>query len=119
MERFLPLISAIVLAACAQELDLTPIPRATASDPEWIREFDASIIKKEMEVLASHGGSLDSRVILWEELECVRGVSVAQVRAAEAIARRKRISRSDAIAETQSEPGWTIAAQQCHQPYRP
>ena len=121
MKRFLTLISVIVLAACVQvqELDLTPIPHATATDPEWIREFDASLIKKETELLASHAGSLDSQVILWEELGCLRSVHVAQLRAAEAIVTRKGISRSDAIAETRSEPGWTIAAQRCHQPYRP
>ncbi len=121
MMRFLTLISVIVLAACVQDLDLdldlTPIPHATASDPEWIREFDAWGVKKETEFLANHRGGLDSRVILWEELECLRFVHVAQARAAETIATRKGITRSDAMAETRSEPGWTIAAQRCHQPY--
>ena len=107
MKRILTLIAVIVLAACAQDLDLTPIPRATASDPEWIRKFDAAAMKKEAEVLTNHRGSLDSRVILWGDLECLRGVKVAQARAAEAIATRKGISRSDAMAETRSEPGWT------------
>ncbi len=127
MKRFLTSIPVIVLAACVQDLNLTPIPydlnltpisHATASDPEWIRKFDADLIKKETGILANHRGSLDSRVILWEELNCMHGVYVAQARAAQALSERKGISRGAALAETQSDSGWTIAAQRCHQPYR-
>ncbi len=94
------------------------MPHATASDPEWIRKFDANIIKIQTEALANHKASLDSRVILWEELNCLGTVYVARARAAQALSERTGISLGAAKAETQSDPGWTIAAQGCHQPYR-
>ena len=123
MKRFLTLIFALVLAACdpvqeLEELDLTPLPHATAADPEWIRKFDAAAINISIDALAKHKGSLDSHVILWEELNCLNGVYVAQARAAQALSEWKGISLGAAKAEAQSDPMWTIAKQGCHQPYR-
>ena len=123
MKRILISISIILLAACVQDfdqgLDLTLMPHATAADPEWIRKFDANIIKIQTEALAkAQKHSLDSRIILWEELNCLGGVYVEQARAAQALSERKGISHGAANAEAQSEPMWIIAKQGCHQPYR-
>lgn len=113
-------ISVFVLAACVQQrdLDLTPVPVTSASDPEWIQAFDAKISQTQAETVAKYEGSPDGRIILWEELNCMRGVYVARARAAQALSERKGISRKEAIAETQSDAAWTIALQGCHQPYR-
>ena len=115
MKRFFILIPVIFLGACVQApyIDLTPQARATASDPAWIRELDAEMVKLQTKSQAEHRGSLDSQILLWQALECTRGVKLAQARAAHTIAKRKGISRGDAIAETQTDPGWTLAAQRC------
>lgn len=113
-------ISVLVLMACVQQsnLDLTPIPLTNASDAEWVQAFDVKLSQSQAETVAKHKGSPDSRIILWEELNCMRGVYVARARAAQALSERKGISRGEAIAETQSDAAWTIAGQGCHQPYR-
>lgn len=112
MKRFLILIPIILLDACVQapHIDLTPRPQATASDPEWIHEFDTTLIKAQAKGQAGHTGSVGSQILLWQLLECKRGGFLAQARAAHAISRREGISRGDAIAETQIDPGWTLAA---------
>lgn len=102
-----------VLTACVTPLDLGPRPVAGASDPEWIRDFDASLMDKEAKLLAGHYGSADSKVILWKSMECMRRVNVEQVRAADALTRSKGLTRGDALSKVQADPLWLIAEERC------
>ena len=102
-----------ILAACVTPLDLSPRPVAGASDPAWIREFDASLMDKQAKHIAAHHGSTDSKLILWKNIECMRRVQIAQVRAADALARNEGLTRGDAISKVQADPLWFIAKERC------
>ena len=102
-----------VLAACVTPLDLSPRPVAGASDPAWIREFDASLMDKQAKLVASHHGSANSKFILWKNIECMRRVERAQLKAADALTRSEGLTRGDAISKVQADPLWFIAKERC------
>ncbi len=102
-----------VLGACVTRLDIIPSPIAGASDPTWIREFDASLMNKQAKAMTGHPGSADSQVILWKSLECLRRVQIAQVRAADTLIRSEGLTRGDAIFKVQVDPLWFIAKERC------
>ena len=104
---------ASLLAGCAPALDLSPLRKALASDPQWIREFDNDLMVEQEKAQNSHTGSIDSRIILWEDLNCMRGIYIAQARAAQAISENMGTPIAEAMNATQADPAWIIALQGC------
>jgi len=109
------LLAAPFVAACQSQSgpNLAPTPAATASDPEWIKSYDADLMAKESYQVSNHSGSPDSQVVLWQNLECLRRVYIAQARAVDVAERTEGLSRADAVAKVQVDPNWTIAQQGC------
>ncbi|WP_142849672.1 hypothetical protein [Telmatospirillum sp. J64-1] len=118
MKRFL-IISGMVLTlggcATSAPLDLTPTSAASASDPEWIREYDAKMISEQAAIQEASGRrmSRNGQILMWQNLDCMRRVDVSQLRAAKILMQTRGLSRAQAIAETQADPGWEIARQGC------
>ena len=109
------ILALVFLSACATNprLDLSPTPVAGPHDPKWISDFDISLMKKQDEVVATHRGSTDSKIILWKNIECMRRVQITQVRAANELMRSQGLSRSKAMSKVKSDPQWFIAEEQC------
>ena len=113
MTRYLIFLLILLSITACVSIDLSPHPVTSASDPAWIRKFDAKLMDAEAKSITGHNGSIDSKIKLWESLNCLRGVYIARLRAAEAISKTQRISRSSAIEITITDPLWTMAEQQC------
>ena len=104
----------LVLAGCAApNYDLSPMPVASSSDPQWIQDFDTRMMEEEQELLAAHRGSTSSKISLWKSFACVREVDVARLRAANWLMEQRKVSRSDAISIAGADPGWVLAEQNC------
>lgn len=75
----------LFLAGC---VDIPVRPHATENDPSWIRKFDARLMASESKLIDEHEGTTDSKILLFQSIECLRDVSLDQLRAANAIAKR-------------------------------
>ena len=68
---------------------------------------------RDMETLSKYTGSVDSKIKLWQSLNCIRSVHIAQLRAADAISKLQNIKLGAAISTTLANPQWEITKQQC------
>jgi len=101
------------LNSSSAPLDFSPTPIASKYDPKWIQEFDVSLMKKEAELLASYRGSIDSKIDLFGDIECIRRVNIAKARAANALMSSEKLTRREAMTKVQADPQWFIAEERC------
>ncbi|MCW5652632.1 hypothetical protein [Hydrogenophaga sp.] len=106
-------LAGLLAAGCASTSSLVPAPFATASDPEWIQSFDAGLREKQTQTVNSFGGRVESKLALWEQLDCSRRVYVSQARAAQIKATETGAAVNDAMRQVTAEPMWILARNSC------
>jgi hypothetical protein len=102
-----------VFAGCASTDSLVPAPFASASDPEWIQTYDAGLREKQTQSVRQHNGRFESKVLLWQQLDCLRNVYVSQARAAQSRVTETGVSVGDAMNHVKSDPMWVVARNSC------
>ncbi len=90
-----------------------PSKLANSNDPEWIQLFDQRTRSMQVETVNSHTGGFDSKFILWQNIECLRKVRIAQARAAHILATDEGIPISSAHTRISSDPRWIVAQNSC------
>jgi hypothetical protein len=103
----------LLLFGCATPSDLIPSPFASKSDPEWIQKYDESLRKKQSDSVNSHTGGFESKILLWEKLNCMRRVYVGEARAAQKEYIKSGTSIEDAINSVRADPTWITAKNSC------
>jgi hypothetical protein len=88
-------------------------PYTYDSDAEWIKKYDSELRDKQVQLTNSHNGKFESKVILWQQIDCKRRVLLSQARAIELMMIESGISFNDAKTKIGSDPTWVIAQNSC------
>lgn len=107
------LIGYLLLVGCATPSMPEPSKLANSDDPESIQQFDERMRTRQMETVNSHTGGFESKFILWNNIECMRRVYIAQARAAYVLASDQGIPLSSAQSQISSDPRWISALNSC------
>ena len=101
------------IGGCATPTLPEAVTFTTEADATWVKNYDNELLQKQNRSISQHSGGFESRLILWQQLNCLRRVYVAEARAADQLAKKSDIPLSNAISSTQADPSWQLARNSC------